>query len=168
MTKHIFFPIAIVIVFIAVSGFLAKKYQPKNGGFFNTAQGNFIKQITVGNKPISVEIADTDSKRQKGLGQRDSLGQDQGMLFVFDQKDVAPSFWMKDMRFPLDIIWIDDNLIVKIDKNIPNPSSGTQDNQLTFYSPNQLIDYVLEVNSGFADKNTIKIGDAIDISKAGI
>jgi uncharacterized membrane protein (UPF0127 family) len=162
MTKHIFFPIAIVIIFIVAVGFFTKKYQPANNAFSKVTQ-QVSKQITIGGKQISVEIADTDAKRQKGLGGRESLADDRGMLFIFDQKDTTPSFWMKDMKFALDIIWINDDKIVKIDKNIPNPPSGTADNQLKLYRPQNPIDYVLEVNTGFSDKNNVKVGDSVEL-----
>ena len=79
-----------------------------------------------------------------------------GMLFIFDNY-LQPSFWMKDMHFPLDIIWIKDNTIVKIDKNVP-----LENNQnLTKYKPQQPINKVLEVNAGYTRRYDIKVGNKI-------
>ena len=86
------------------------------------------------------------------------------MLFVFDNKQITPVFWMKDMQIPLDIIWIGSGKIVKIDENVPAPVAGTPDTKLTNYSSGSPIDYVLEVNSGFSGKNKIKAGDSVDLS----
>lgn len=75
------------------------------------------------------------------------------MLFVY-QDDVKPTFWMKGMRFPIDIIWLDKNLtIVGFEKDvIPSTFPET-------FSPPETIRYVLEVNAGFVDKHQLKIGD---------
>jgi uncharacterized membrane protein (UPF0127 family) len=71
---------------------------------------------------------------------------------------------MKDMRFAIDIIWIDDEKIVQIDKAIQPPEEGTPDEELILYTVNQPIDYVLEVNAGFVEKNNIEKGDPVDLS----
>jgi len=85
------------------------------------------------------------------------------MLFVFEQENIRQSFWMKDMNFAIDIIWISDEEIIQIDENIPPPDPGMPDSELKSYLPNQPIDYVLEVNAGFSDENNIKIGDPVKI-----
>ena len=78
------------------------------------------------------------------------------MLFVFPRKQIR-SFWMKDMNFPLDIIWISDNKIIKIDKDL-QPEGENPKNK---YQTIQRVDKVLEVNSGFTDKYKIKAGDEV-------
>jgi uncharacterized membrane protein (UPF0127 family) len=122
-----------------------------------------LKTLKVANVALNIEIADTEEKRQKGLGGRKSLAEGSGMLFVFPQKQVFPSFWMKGMLIPLDMIWINKGFVVKIDKNVPAPAAETPDSKLPFYRPNSAVDYVLEVNAGFSDKNGIKIGDSVDL-----
>lgn len=87
------------------------------------------------------------------------------MLFVFDSDNVYATFWMKDMKFSIDILWIDDNKIVKIDKAIPAPVAGTQDNRLTLYSGGQSIDYVFEVKAGVSDKFGFEVGDSFTFGK---
>ena len=85
------------------------------------------------------------------------------MLFIFDQK-YQPSFWMFDMNFPLDIIWISDDVIVDIDRNVPIPKPNTLDYQLPLYTPEKPINYVLEVNAGFCEKNSIEVGDSVEFN----
>lgn len=115
------------------------------------------KHLKIGEKIVRVEIADTLSSRTSGLSNHNKLADDQGMLFVFQDKAIE-KFWMKDMKFNLDIIWIADNQIIKIDKNLP--AEGSTPNNI--YSSDVPINYVLEVNAGWADKNDIKVGNIIN------
>jgi len=89
------------------------------------------------------------------------------MLFVFEEKGgtvrYPPVFWMKDMLIAIDIIWIDNDKIIQIDKNVQPPKTGVKDNDLAKYKPDNPIDYVLEVNGGYSDKNDIKEGDGVEI-----
>jgi uncharacterized membrane protein (UPF0127 family) len=109
---------------------------------------------------IFVEKVVSPEEKQKGLSGRNFLPEDQGMLFVFEEKSY-PTFWMKDMLIPLDIIWITEAKISKIDKNVPPPNATVLDSNLSLYKPNTPIDYVLEVNAGFSDKNGFQVGDTI-------
>jgi uncharacterized membrane protein (UPF0127 family) len=165
MIKQLFLPLAAVAIFITLVGIYTQKPSVLNFGKNLPTAGSQQKSLTVGSKNVQVEIANTESLREKGLGGRSSLPQDSGMFFVFDTKNVTPTFWMKDMLIPLDFIWISGSKIVKIDRKIPVPSTNTPDAKLDKIRPNQPIDYVLEVNSGFADSNNIKVGDDIDLSK---
>lgn len=117
------------------------------------------EQVKIGKTSINVEVADTPDKRDQGLSNRKSLNQDSGMLFVFDQKDRHP-FWMKQMHFDLDFIWIADDKVVDITENVPKP---TDPNNLPQYVPKELVNYVLEVNSGFVRNHQIKLGDKVEI-----
>ena len=65
----------------------------------------------IGGKDFSLEVASTEADRELGLGKRDSLASSTGMIFVFDYLDKY-GFWMKDTRFPLDIIWLNGNCVV--------------------------------------------------------
>ena len=87
------------------------------------------------------------------------------MLFVFDAQNVTPVFWMKDMLIPIDIIWINDGKIVKIDTNLQPPKKGTLDKDLTTYGAGQPVDYVLEVSAGFSFKNKLEIGDNVNLTE---
>ncbi len=122
----------------------------------------WVKQsqvVQVGNTKIPVEIVTSQSELTKGLSGRISLDSNSGMLFILPQKGIY-SFWMKDMLFPIDIIWIADNKIIAIDNSIPLEPNGTN---LKTYSPPETVDYVLELNAGFAIKHNFKKGDAITL-----
>ncbi len=162
--KKILFPILATILFITLVGLLTRKFQNQTLSISDNLPSLAKTKIYVGETEIPVEIADTFQKRQKGLSERKSLTEGEGMLFIFAQKDIQPPFWMKKMKFAIDIIWIDDNKIVQINENVPAPEPDTPNSELKFYPPNQPIDYVLEVNAGFVDENKIKIGDDIDLS----
>lgn len=109
---------------------------------------------------INVEIADSDYKRQDGLMFRESLPEEEGMLFVFGEEGLY-GFWMLHMRFPLDIIWIgQDKRIVHIQKNAP---VCLDPNDCRSMMPQVKARYVLEVNAGFADKHQLKVGDRLKL-----
>lgn len=156
--KKILLPLLGTAIFIIVLGFLTKNSLIKTPQGIQTQTPT--KSIKVGDKTVAVEVADTDAKRQKGLGGKLILPENQGMLFVFDQKQGYHSFWMKDMQIPIDIIWISGNKIVQIDKNA-KPEPGVSDKDLKRYMSQNPVDYVLEVNTGWSDRNNIKVGDTI-------
>ncbi len=166
MIKQVLIPLAAVIFFIIVIGLLSKNSLPFSDKIFQAVSPKSThseKSLTIGVKTIGVEIANTNSLRTKGLSGRNTLPQNSGMLFVFDSKKTTPGFWMKDMLIPLDIIWIRDGQVERIDKNIPAPAPHTPDNKLSAYYPDRPVDYVLEVNAGFSQKNGIKVGDAVTL-----
>jgi len=113
---------------------------------------NRVPTMSVGNERVEIEIAQTPDARNQGLSGRESLGENSGMLFIFESPD-AYGFWMKDMKFPLDFIWIKDGKVIEITPNV-----GFRD-QTTIYTPKSAVDSVLEVNAGWASKNGIKVGD---------
>ncbi|MDO8573009.1 MAG: DUF192 domain-containing protein [bacterium] len=111
--------------------------------------------LKVGNINIYVDIADTPLLRESGLSGRNTLLDNQGMYFVFDRSGIY-SFWMKEMNFPIDIIWIGEHMsVVDITESVL-PSSFPQ----TFTSrvPAR---YVLEVQAGFAERHRVNIGDQV-------
>ena len=110
-----------------------------------------------------VTVAKTASEKSKGLSGREDLAENHGMIFIFTPK-TYPAFWMKDMNFALDIIWISDDTIVHIDENVPPPGKDQKDNELPLYRPPEAVNYVLEVNAGFSQNNGIKVGDKIDLT----
>lgn len=114
--------------------------------------------VEINNKVIKTEIADTPALQYKGLSNRESLCADCGMLFKFNDKQIK-TFVMRDMKFPLDIIWIDDSIIIGISKNLAPEGSDYKN----FYRSPAPIDYVLEVNAGLAEESNIKIGNVVII-----
>ncbi len=116
--------------------------------------------VVVGDVLIRVEIADTPEERIRGLSGRESLKPGWGMLFIFPQEGVY-SFWMYNMRFPLDIIWIDeDGYVVYVVEKAP-PCG--EDGECPSYTPDAEALYVLEVAAGFVEKNNIREGERIRI-----
>lgn len=119
------------------------------------------KKLTLGNAVITAEIADDNDEKAWGLSWRRSLGENDGMLFVYDQPQNA-GMWMYGMLFNLDVIWIKGDEAVKIAEDVPAPDDPYNTN-IPSYSPGQAVDYFLEVNSGFVKKHGIKIGDKMKI-----
>lgn len=129
-----------------------------------TPQVAEVANLKVGENILKVEIADTKEKRSQGLGGRESLASESGMLFVFEREDRF-AFWMKSMKFSLDFIWIKDEKVVDFIKNAQAPLPGQKDNELPLYAPNQPIDSLLEVNAGYIDSKNVKVGDEVKIIK---
>ena len=117
-------------------------------------------QIEIRGHKFTVDLAVTNREKERGLGYRDSLAPDHGMLFVYDHPEQY-TFWMKGMRFPLDMIWIENKTVVDISRNVPVSVNGT----LPTYSPRLPVSQILEVNAGVADQLGIQIGDEVRILK---
>lgn len=111
------------------------------------------KEIFVGNTKIRAELVDTPEKMSRGLSGKNHIGENEGMLFSYNAPGIY-SFWMKDMEFPIDIIWIGANgKIVDITKSaLPESYPKT-------FESKEPAKYIIEINSGWCDKNNIKIGN---------
>lgn len=113
--------------------------------------------ITMPNGAITAEIADTQSSRELGLSGRKVMEANHGLLFVFDVPG-RYGFWMKDMLFPLDIIWINqDGLVVEVERNV-KPESYPK----TFINTSPA-SFVLEINAGKAEEEGVFIGSKVKI-----
>lgn len=115
-------------------------------------------RVQIRDAVFTVSLAVTPAEHERGLGYRDTLPRDQGMLFLFRDK-AQRSFWMKGMRFPLDIIWILDNTVVDITHNAPVASGG----EIPSFVPRQPVNKVLEINAGLASQYGIQVGDTITV-----
>ncbi len=113
------------------------------------------KIIKINHKIFISELPRTEEEYQKGLGERDSLCPSCSMLFIFP-KSGEYAFWMKDMHFNLDIIWIADDRIVYIKKDFSASSKET-------INPGIFADKVLEIRAGLSDKYDFKLGDKVSI-----
>ena len=122
----------------------------------NSSEGKNI--LSIGNKKINIEIADSSEKRAQGLSGRKTLEKNSGMLFIFDKSNYY-NFHMQNMNFPLDFIWINNDEIVEIIPNVSASSHQPPD----YLRPSIPVDKVLEVNAGFSSENNIKVGDTIII-----
>ena len=121
-----------------------------------------LQTIELKGQTVRVTVADTESARQKGLSGRAGLAADEGMLFVFAQ-DGEHAFWMKDMRFSIDILWLRESLstgsgqavVVYMAQNV-SPDTYPQS-----FRPNVPARYVLELPAGYAKEHTVSIGDIV-------
>ena len=118
--------------------------------------------IIIDDVSILVSYADEPEERTQGLSGTASLGELEGKLFFFDELDYH-GIWMKDMLFPIDIIWIDNNLkIVHIEENV------TPETYPAVFRPTEPARFVLEVNAHFVDQFQIKVGDPVTIPAADL
>lgn len=101
-----------------------------------------IRTVKINSKIIAVEIADTPEERRLGLSGRENLKPDTGLLFVFDEPGYH-TFWMKDMNFPIDIFWLDENYQI-----VDSWLNATPESYPETRTSKQLAKYVLETNVG--------------------
>lgn len=115
-----------------------------------------IKYVEIAGERIDVELALTKRAHMLGLSIKENLPEGEGMLFIFP-KSGEYSFWMKDMKFPIDIIWIDENRRVVFIQ----PNAKPESYPATFTPEDDAL-YVLEVSAGFSQKNNLKVGDKVE------
>lgn len=127
-----------------------------------TTVGPITHLVTVGDQAYTVEVASTAEQQALGLSNRDDIDENSGMLFPFTPA-ASVSFWMKDMRFALDIIWIANGKVIGIEKNAPSPLPGMETQELPIYRPAQPVDYVLELKAGRSQ--FFNIGDNVLVTK---
>jgi len=113
--------------------------------------------IYIGSTAVDAEIADEYDERVRGLSRVKSMSESQGKLFIFDENDYH-AIWMKDMLFPIDIIWIDQNLKVVDFEQAVDP-----DTYPTVFAPQTPARFVLEVNSHFIESLQVQLGDELTI-----
>ncbi len=110
---------------------------------------------------LKAEVADSPAAQVRGLSGHAPLADDEGMVFLFRHAS-SQRFWMKDMLFPIDIIWIRHGQVVDITANAPVPSGS---GQLPTYAPNGPVDTVLEVKAGFAAAHGVVPGTMVGLEK---
>lgn len=152
--KNNLFRNLIVLLIIVFVGFLVLNYNDKSEGVVSTQKTNVVY---VNDTPIKVEYANTLEKQTQGLSGRDSLAEGEGMLFTFEKVDLY-KFWMKDMKFSIDMIWFGEDQKVMYIKENATPESYPE-----VFGPEENSKYVLEVPAGFAQKNNIKLGDSLNL-----
>jgi uncharacterized membrane protein (UPF0127 family) len=118
-------------------------------------------EITVGGVPLTVELAVEPADKSRGLGYRDGLEPGTGMLFIFDSASPR-SFWMKGMRFCLDIIWIENGAIQGAAESVCPDPAGTEDADRPSYVSPVPVSYVLEVPAGWLDANGFGEGTPVE------
>ncbi|HEY4494543.1 MAG TPA: DUF192 domain-containing protein [Candidatus Paceibacterota bacterium] len=116
----------------------------------------FPKILKVKTGDIYITVLETKADREKGLSGVKSLPENEAVLFVFDEAEKY-GIWMKDMHFPIDIIWLDEAYrIVHVEENI-SPETFPR-----VFIPPQKSMYIIEANSSFVDKNEIKVGNVLN------
>lgn len=107
-----------------------------------------------------VEVADDNWSRARGLSGRENLAAGGGMLFIFDEPS-RHTFWMKGMKLPLDLIWINNGVVVDITHDAPPLSLSSQN---ILYKPKEPANMVLEINAGEAARYGISVGSSVGVS----
>lgn len=118
-----------------------------------------ISSVKIAGREVRVDLVTTEAEQIKGLSDRKNLAENSGMLFVFEKSGNYP-FWMKDMNFSIDMIWLGEDLKVIYIKKDARPESYPES-----YGPSDSLPkakYVLEVVSGFSEKNNLKEGDKVE------
>lgn len=122
-----------------------------------TPRDAYMPTITVGGTPTRVYVADTEDERSQGLSGTTPLPMTQGMLFVFPE-DGLYRIWMKDMLYPIDIIWIRaDGTVIDVDTNVP-PESFPKT-----YQPSEPVRYILETTAGYVEQYNIAVGNLVEM-----
>ena len=124
-------------------------------------------EITVSDQPLTVELATAPETRARGLGYRQGLAPGTGMLFVFPESSER-SFWMKGMRFCLDIIWVEGGEIVGAAENACPDPAGTPDSARARFSSPEPVRYVLEVPAGWLDGSGFGVGTPVEGIEAAV
>jgi len=107
----------------------------------------------IGDKNYKLEVAQTIQQKARGLSYRLYLAKDQGMLFIFDQPGYH-HFVMPNMNFPLDFVWINDDIVVDLTENVAKDIQGS-------FSAKKRFDKVIELNAGEIEKNNVKVNDKL-------
>lgn len=113
--------------------------------------------VTINNRKFKVAIASSQQEKEIGLSKTKSISENQGMIFLFEKPDYY-SFWMKNMKFSIDIIYINNDTIVTIKNNVPLIKDKENP---TIYSPTQPADKVLEIQAGLSEKYKFRNGDKV-------
>lgn len=154
---EIMFKQVLIVIGIATALLISFSYWSldKNLGESIQKTSDTKREIYIQNIKLTVDIADEPYEQTLGLSGREYMAKNEGIIFIFPES-IMPAFWMKEMNFALDIIWIDaKNTIIGIEKNV-SPDTFPE----TFAPPSP-VKYVLEVNADWSDKNQIKPGDKI-------
>lgn len=152
------FPLSVVAPAINISSLLAPFRNIETASGSAERKAVLLSEVTIGRSVFFAEVMTGEEERNRGLSGRESLPRNRGMLFIFPKKDNL-HFWMKNMFFPIDIIWISDNKVVGIDRNaLPDGDLPTK-----AYASPEPVNRVIEVNAGFAAENNISVGDEVVI-----
>lgn len=149
----------IVVIVVILLGILFVNFIGNNFHFPFFSQPK--PTATINGHTFHVTVVSTEKDKEMGLSNTTSLPKDEGMLFSFTKADYY-GFWMRNMKYPLDIIYIANKKIVSIASNVSNPNNPSQ--PLPVYKPSQPADTVLEINGGLSTTYHFSAGDTVTIS----
>lgn len=152
MKRTTLFGLIVLVMVICVGAFFF------SASHSSSASGLPIYQTTIHGKPVKLEIASQEKDLQQGLGDRASIPKDHGMLFVFSVPSIQ-SFWMRHMKFPIDIIYLYNGVVTEIAEDMPAPDQTLGIPKT--YTPTYKADMVLELNSDGTDAYQINVGDQL-------
>ena len=152
MKAQFFTAIGVFIVAAAITMVIQIITPPKEA-FQNVSK---FAELKVGDAVFSIETADTPAAQAHGLSDRENLPRDRGLLFRFG-KSGKYDFWMKDMLFPIDFIWIREGRVVGVTENARHEAPRT------IYSPPETVDMVFEINAGVVREQGIAVGDLVEL-----
>jgi len=133
------------------SSFKAYEFNKQGELYFLSYKGDTLKRV-------DIEIANDDEQRKKGMMHRDTMPDDQAMLFIFEKEELL-GFWMRNTILSLDMVFVNSNLEIVTIRENTNPISDRN------YFPDEPAIYVVEVAAGFARRYNIKEGDKIEWSR---
>ncbi len=116
--------------------------------------------VSINGKVFEVSLAVSQAEQIKGLSGRESLSFDEGMLFVYPDR-AERQFWMKDMNFNIDIIWIEGETVVGWVKDVPKPLPNTPESEIPKVNSRAKVDKVLELAAGAIDSLNLQVGDKV-------
>jgi len=122
-----------------------------------------LTPIKINDHLLNVEIVDRADSITLGLGNRDEIGSD-GMLFVLPDRQIV-TFWMYQMRFPLDIVWIDQDQVIGLTSNVPAPDPQQTPQRLPTYPSPGKVTHVLEIAAGRAAQLGLSERDQVSIGR---
>jgi len=152
---HVLIVLVVVIIILAILNFFLKNNEKKGEKRGHIKVCFDERKINC----INAETAKTLEEKTRGLMYRDKLGKNEGMLFIYENERENLKFWMKNMNFPIDIIWLNkEKEIIYIHKNLQPCSSDP----CQLYSPKERkVMYVLEVNANFSNEKNLSVGDKV-------
>ncbi len=151
--KKILFVFA--LLFIIVAGMVIAQNYLKNNSFL---EKNPIAVIN--DRTFELTVADSAEEKEVGLSKATSLPENKGMIFLFEKPDYY-SFWMKNMKIPIDIIYINNDEIVTIHNNVQPPANPSE--SLNIYTPTEPSNKVLEIQGNLSEKYNFKKGDKVTL-----
>lgn len=147
--------IAFVLLLIVVAGVVVAQNYLRTQNLFQTKNE---PKASINNNSFQLIVVKTPKEMEIGLSETSNLPKNKGMLFLFESPDLHP-FWMKNMKIPIDIIYVRNNKIVTIFSKVQPPLDSNEN--LIIYRPLEQSDKVLEINAGLAEEYNFNKGDKV-------